>query len=378
MDNRNKYNLNKLLFQSNKNENNLDKKLSLETILNSSSEFFSTKKLIYDSDWVLCELEKFKEATTITYEELLPEKASYNFSVSLNIDEQYLPFLNFDVLVKTIPEQMVTGVGEFTFTSLREIDFKLYEINGVTSMVKAYWDYPVYEDTCCPWQRVLVGYEQTGFWGNPQPSGLYSESHEFFPDGKGYGTKNWHDYSWGLKYPASNFPVPISENPSYILPYGSYTPANPLNFLYTAYGWSGSPPESPPTGTFFWEQTGLTDFNGLINIYGYTEARAILNKYYPDIVVSEEDNPPYHAYEIIRSKTIKSCNQQILINKLGDNQFRIDVTGYFLLLSKAITETIWSDSENPTYEPNGEDLFSKLKVYFNPSIKTKKLINYNK
>ena len=134
MTNQNKFNLNKLLFQSNKNNIDLDNKINSDAILNPSNEFFSRTKLIYESDWILCELEKIKEATALNYEELLPEKAKYNFSVELDVPETHLSFLKHNILSKTVPEQLLRGVGEFNFTSLKEINLRLYDWKGVTAI----------------------------------------------------------------------------------------------------------------------------------------------------------------------------------------------------------------------------------------------------
>ena len=326
MVNQNKFNLNNLQFKSNKNQIDLNTKIQIQKNLKNTNEYFSTPKLVYYSDWVLCELEKIKSATSLNEGDLLPEKANYSFSINLNIPEAYLPFLKFDVLAKTLPEQQIIGTGEFNYSSLREVAFQTYNWKGFTQII--YFPPPPEH--------------------LPQPSLLYID--------RPFGEFGAREYTF--KYATEHFPVPQGQG-EYILPGGLEDYSD--EFYLTQY----------------WETSATWNFNELVAYFGYSEAVDILNESYPNIITTEDEGD-YHAYEIVYNPAVETCNQQTIINKLGEDNFQININGYFLLLSPAITLTEWSDPLAPTYEPGGEDLFASLRVYFKQPLQTININNYDK
>ena len=92
------------------------------------------------------------------------------------------------------------------------------------------------------------------------------------------------------------------------------------------------------------------------------------------IITTFDGGPPYHAYKPISENVIVTANQQEIINNLNptnNNSFRYDIKGHMLLLSEANTEATYSDNDNPTYVPSGEDIQVKLKVYYDSKLNTK-------
>ena len=153
--------LNKLKYNSDKNKHNLIKANGVN--INAISDFYNKINLYYDTDWQASELELFNEATSTTKDVLLPQKAKYEFSFIVNAKEQYLPFIHWNIIAKTVPEQDVRGVGEFTFTGLREIVLSTYQWQGITQL-STYagqdWQWSgVFYPRNAPYKEHLAGYQ---------------------------------------------------------------------------------------------------------------------------------------------------------------------------------------------------------------------------
>ncbi|MHA1832314.1 MAG: hypothetical protein ACTSWR_12330 [Candidatus Helarchaeota archaeon] len=425
MGNQGKYKFNNLEYKTNKNNLEVDRKENKELELKSIPELISQPKVLYDSGWEVCTLEKYNEAVSTTYEEFLPQKATYDFTQRIRLAEDYLPFLRYYILFKTVPEQSLKNVGEFTFTSLRDLQLQLYDWQGITQEITTYnlspfqffpasgWRYVFYDDRSLSAIPINLGGSASDFWSPPpQPSGAYeyqaywntikivnvlsgigpyplSADGTQINSGAGWTSLNtWingvYD-TYGLaddfqcqfhasasasntfRVDANNYPVPIGVNANYVLPYNTGTDQNEYS-----------------TATYpnqYWIAGNTATFDELINIYGwsYSDAEDVFIKFYPNVILThDEDSGEYHAYEQVENNVIKSCNQQIFYDKLDTKEFNIRVKGEALLMSKAITETSYSDPNNPTYEPNGEDLYVRLVLIVEPKIRTLKIKNYDK
>ena len=425
MGKRNQYNLNTFEHKTNKNKNDLDNKENEELELTNIPELFSSPKVLYDSGWEACTIEKYEEAVSTTYEELLPEKATYNFTERIKIKEDYLPFLRYHVLFETVPEQSLRNVGEFTFTSLSDLQLQLYDWQGITQQITLYnlspfqrfpatgWRYSFKDDSSITTLPINLGGSVTDFWSPPpQPTSAYEYEaywtsikivnilsgigpYKLSTDGTQVKTgdvwvslnewvnsvytqygidpsfqSNFHvaaSVSNTFRVDATNYPVPIGTDADYELPYNTGT--NQSQYSTETY------PDQ------YWLAGSTATFNELINTYGwsYDDAEELFNDFYENVIITQdEDSGEYHAYEQVENTVIKSCDQQIFYDKLDTREYDITVKGNALLMSKAITETSYSDPTSPTYEPNGEDLFIRLIITCEPKIRVAKINHYEK
>jgi len=329
MRNQKKFSLNKLQLDTDLNKKELKEKKSDVIIVKPTADFVSRATLVYETDWATCELEKIPQAVSTTIEELLPEKAKYEYIFELDIPEKYLQYLNFNVLAKTIPEQNVTGVQEFNFTSLQEVAIDVYKWLGRTQIIGSYQtaNLPTTPPPASLYNRIQY----------PTTPGWYFVNITFIP--------NNHDY----------FGCPEDE-----VPPGGVDPSTtefPLNY---------------------WDGLGRKTFQDFYSHFGnYDDAVENLNKYYDTIFFTPEaDGPPYHSYIAVTNNDVCVGDKQVIINKLATDKFQIKITGNFLLLSKAVTETTWSDPSFPTYEPQGDDMQTRLRVYLDPTLNTITYENY--
>jgi hypothetical protein len=320
----NKLNLNKLQFISDKNKTNLKNKSSKPLDNRPSSEFLSKSILVHETDWSVCKLEKINEAVSTTIDELLPEKAKYEYSFELDIPENYLHYLNFNVLAKTIPEQQIVGVGTYDFTSLREILLNTFSWNGVLyseGLVAQGQSYPPVPPPGAYYDTLVETVDYGGIFFTHWLY-LFTAYSTVFPAPAEIGTPGGDD-GWGT--------------------------------------WTWNETEFDQS----WTNTGQTTFQGLLGTYTYEEASDIMSTYYPNIIITaEDDGPPWKCYELITNKTVQTSDKQVLITKVGTNRFSFKISGHFMLISKAIDETSWSDPDVPTYEPRGSDMHTRLKVFF--------------
>lgn len=334
MFNHKKFNIPKLNVESLKIDYNLQKKKPSEIVIKSIDESFNISQIVYETDWAIATLTKIPEATSTTIEELLPEKADFSYSFQLNIPEKYLPFLKFDVLAKTIPDQDIQGVKKFNYTSLEEVGLKIY-------------NFPAH------WIGGIGPVNANNPPDVPPPSFLYHQDLEYFD----IGGVPWVRWVYYFIPRSQNFPVPDGD----VLP-GGLTDWS--NEEYSPAQWVGGTPKT---------------FQELIVLIGQDEARDSLTEWYPDIIMTPEvDGPPWKSYRAVSTKKVEIATKQVIINKLGEDNFNITVKGYFLLLSKAITETTWSDPLYPTYEPQGQDLHICLKVFFKNLLRTNNYQGYIK
>lgn len=410
-----------LLDQISQNKNDLAKKTQQNLIPKLYDYNLSRSKIIYDTNWLCNELEYIDGAVTTTYELELPQKVPYDFSFDLKIPESYLPFLTFDVLAKTTPTQNIVGVGEYIYSSLKPVHVQLYDWAGNTS-VEAVADlspsdpldngFGWWMDEGSPPSVPPVGLPdpEIAIPHLPKPSSAYETYSAFteisipswyIPGGRGpwdlnkngsevyyndewVSLSSWATIMWNLYHnmygqvyfyvtaysatyfipePVLNFPIPVGDK-SYSFPNGTTTDTSNCDEYW---------------GSQYWVTGDLEDFNDYVTLVGYNEAKNTFIKYYPDIVyTAEEDGPPYNAYESSTTEVVQSCEQQIIIDKIAKDNFRFRIRGYLLLVSKSTVETEYSDPILPTYQPNGEDMYVRLKVYYDSWLHQFNLINYKK
>lgn len=377
-----KQKLNRITLQQNKNIIGIQKKQSSPFASLGRNTRYKTSKILYESDWAVADdREKIDSAITQEKGLLLPEKLNYSFSIDLNIAEQFLPYLQIELLAKTPPDMQMKGVFNYISSGKREISFWLYDWNGIGQM------------------------SLSGCGDTPQPV----EAYDLIPaDPTPPPTAPF----WLFHYPTSNFPVPIGTDPSYLLPVAKdYIYPNQL--IYDICG-------SPAFAYSSWSNVGSATFHELINLVGgdVDDAKDILNAYdnmtYSDelpnfkghvdnindlpltgneendfyiqdnvsiyrVWNSEESSGTidnwisagasiYKAYQNIYTEQIVTAQQTKKITKISDSNYNLLFEGYILLLSEAKTQTSWSDLLTPTYEPNGGDIELKAQVYIkNPA-----------
>lgn len=414
-----KFSLSNLDISVNKIDKQLFDKKNKELLLKANNKTLARHKLIYDSDWVVNEIEDINGAVSTTYEELLPQKVPYDFSFDLQIPEGLLPFLRYDVIAKTTPTQDVRGVGVFNFSSLREVSLQLYDWAGITEILApanlspwgggdtgfGWWESEYEPKSSVP--PVALPNPEIAIPHLPKPESAYETVSEFisvyitsvgsfwigpyalnangsqvYVGGEWMSLSSWIDSAFVTYHPGSHimsflvyarsrttfeppiydFPIPISSNATYSFPQGTTTDeSNCDEYFFSQY----------------YVADEIVDFNTYVILVGYDEASEVFTDYYPNVIITaEEDGPPYKAFENITVQTIKTCNQQIIIDKVADDNFRFRIKGYLLLVSPAVTETSYSDPTLPTYQPQGEDLFVRLKVYYNSQSIQKKNAQY--
>lgn len=376
------------------------KKTSKKQTQRSASQFNNQSNIIYDSGWVPAELENIKEATSRTEGTLLPQKAKYSFSVPLKIDEKLLPFIDFQIIARTHPNQTVKGVEKYVYTGLKEVQMDLFDWQGVTSIASGGSDggftdvpfsspeqhdlgvsLPTIDDLTVPppeecyevesvWSTVAVPSLGTGIGPDP----LSDDGTIVFPDtvNEVTLTEYFEDLIdlWGasfmnvqfgyastvsFKHRHVDFPVPNDPDFDFNLPCAS---EDPDEFSTETY------PDQ------YWEQTATSTFNDLINVHGFTysEAKDIFDEFYPIIFITpEDDGPPWKAFLEIDINTVEKAAKTVKVTKEGEN-FTHKIYGHLLLESPANKETEFSDENFKTYEPNGEDLEIKLLSYYKQPI----------
>lgn len=413
-----KHIINKLKLDSSKNKNAIDNKDVDYILFKSSNEFHTRSKLTYDSDWEVCVLENYAEATSLTEGTLLPQKATFDFEFTLDMPESFLPHIRWNVLAKTVPEQVVKGVGEFVFTSLREIVMSVWQWQGITQLIGTAGDVSdlLANGATAP-NPTLPPYVLT----KPTPQSAYSQSHEYtkvyFPAGSG---QTWDtnedgtilDPGQASETLLADFLVQYRINwhiPDLTMVGCTWTIRETVDFIpdtwfYKPFNDDSIDPDFPngttdtdrDGGTQYWEQEQLYTFNEfMVNdgvTWGYPGVGTIEDKYDYVVDIFEEYYPAekslitsypattYHAYRPVEENVVVSGIQQELISCLDithKNSFKYRIKGYMLLLSEANTLTSYSDLDNPTYEPNGEDLFVRLKVYYDSKLNTKSITQYN-
>jgi len=417
--------LNKLKYNVEKNKHNVELKKPYNIDVKSANEFFSKTKLVYETDWQVCELEQFNEATSTTKGTLLPEKAKYDFSFELGIPESHLPFIRWNVIAKTVPEQIIQGVGAFIFTSLKEILLDVYQWKGVTQLSKYNGSDSrsgVFFPRSEPSSTVGPG------WGSPivipNPTSAY-ETVDYVSSVRAISDlMQWYDvrrnehgeyfvYSGGAWITYYQWTYNMSTHPWYDPVHGTtvwYKYGQEVNFIPDTWLYPPSDDDTVewefPNGTTddtdrdstptypnqYWDKKyPLKTFSWFLTTdgadWGYPGGATTEDKYdytydvfkewYPgekSIITTFDGGPPYHAYKPISENVIVTANQQEIINNLNptnNNSFRYDIKGHMLLLSEANTEATYSDNDNPTYVPSGEDIQVKLKVYYDSKLNTK-------
>jgi len=304
---------------------NLKKEAELKSI--PANEFYKNAKLIYESDWINAELEDIDSSMSVTKGTLLPERAKYAFSIRLNTNSDFLPYIIAEVQAKTNPDILLRGIYKFTQTAYKPVQFTTYDWHGITFTSGCFGD---------PGLNM------------PQPHELYDHS-----------TGNVCPCSFRL--PTEDFPVPIGTHASFELPRKDILGyENRLIFPLDCSGGSA-------TGEAYWEVSGLKEFSDLITIFGLEEAKEIITDNYQNIIFSEESTPK-QALEVIETERIVTGNQIKKFLKQTDTNYTLEVSGDFLLISPANDETAWSNPYYPTYQPHGGDLEVKLNVYgINPN-----------
>jgi hypothetical protein len=363
--------LNRLTLQQNKNVVNIKKKESNPFTSLARNTHYKSSKLLFESDWTIAEREKITSAVTQEKGLLLPEKLNYNFSVDLDVTEEFLPYVQVELLVRSNPDTQVKGVYQYTSSGKREIDFNLYKWLGIT-------------------QASLFPCGDT-----PQPFDAY----DFIPANPPTAP------FWKFKYKTSKFPVPDGTDPSYLLPVAhKYLEPNGLRYLICGSQFYSA-----------WDTDGYATFHELIALVGgdINDAKDILKAYdnisYDDELpnfkghvaninalplTGNEENDFYvqdnigifrvwtsenpigeienwasagsaipKAYQTTYAEQVETAKQTKKIIKISDNKYNLSFDGYLLLLSEAKTTTSWSELLTPSYEPNGGDIEIKAKVY---------------
>lgn len=325
-----------------------------------ATEFFKNAKIIYESDWIKQEFEKISEAVSTTKGTLLPVRIPYAFSIRLNSTENFLPYIQAEIQIKTNPDHIIEGVYPFKYTAYKEVQFHIYQWHGIT-----------YTSSCCP-----------------QPSQAYSHTGEGCP--------------CGFLYPIVDFPVPVGSHHTHVLPVGANLVGYENRLIYSI---GGGYSES------WWEDSGIIDFTTLVSKFGLEQAKQIVDDNYENIVYSDEapnfkgsvgtlEELPltgnmtgdiwivwstYYqwtkdesegtledwkntgisspkAYEYIEQDIVVTGYQSKKFLKQKDNNYILEVIGDVLLISPANNLTSYSNLL-PTYEPIGGDIEIKLIVY---------------
>ena len=305
--------INQISFKQDKNETQLNNKaVNVESLIPTPTNLIPAISL-YDSDWVDVIPEDIVGATTQVENYELPQKVPFEFSFNLEVPEVYLPFVNIAILAKPSTDQKVIGSGQFIFSSLREVTLTLYTWKGATQALGA-----VVPPNPIP--------------PPPSPSGCY------------VNVGVYPVFIYNFKHQAIHFPVPNDTQST--LPCGALFPG--------------------AGGMQYWESEGEFTFQEYMNLgYTYTQTKALMSQYYPEIFVTPESHGvPYKCYRRIDTDTVVSGDEKIKVTKTDAKNFQYSVYGNLLLVSPAITETTWSDPDFPTYKPDSTSLSTRLKVFF--------------
>jgi hypothetical protein len=351
-------------------------------------------RILYDSGWQESINEDIASAFTTTQNLELPQRATYQFDFTLNIEEHQLPFISYKLITETTEGQDVRGVGQFTYNGYRELSLNLYDWKGTTQVIDVldlspdnpsdngfgYW----VEEGATTIPLTLPAPTITP----PSPTDCYETTssfstiaalsigggigpYELSPDGStviiSVGVEqSYADWIQSLfdtfnpmsgiiniyvtayqtasfKHRINDFPIPLNEDGTemFSLPCGDVDPAQ-------------------------WEFDTTATFDDLITLKGYTyqEAFDLFSEYYPEIYITPEDaGQPYKAFEVFESEVIESGKNTVQITKLKTG-FEFKIFGDLLIISPANTETDFSDPLVPTYKPNADPINIKLLVFY--------------
>ena len=404
------WNLKKLKYEADKNKFSLEDKESKVLFEKKINEVTVPDKPFFDSGWSASEIVSLEGSYTQEFEKKLPQKAKFNYSELINFSANMLPFLKYRLFFKIgdgsseekiyETEQQLIGVGKFDFSSLKEVIYNLYEWQGVTYQGSSSEGWsgwvengeslgsaPVW-DPSFELPEPQSAYEKSNYWVRIRVTSIGTGlgPYNLSPDGTMVRTSTspevWTPY---LEWLNSVF---VTYNPpsgaifieaeaawanDFIYPFYFIIPTN-TEISYSFPGNTDDNPDSHSTIAYpsqYWESQGFKTFQELLTdgTYTYSEALSIVTDYYPELIVTqEEEGPPYYSYEIIEEEKVVTGNQFFTIKKVDDDQFRINVNGYTLLLSKANKETSFSKEIAPTYEPEGDKVYTRLILYFQPNI----------
>lgn len=401
------WNLKKLKFQTDKNKFSLENKESKSIFEKNIKEVTVPDKAFFDSGWIASEIVSCEGAYTQEFEKMMPQKAKFDYSELINFTPNMLPFLKYRLFFRTgngseeekiyETEQELITVGQFNFSSLREVNYQICEWQGITSMSGSWSGWGGWINEPTPLPAITPGYPAQEY---PQPESAYTRSNYWVnvrvtsigmglgpfllnPEGTMVRTsvvpEVWTPYlEWQQSvfdtYGVSSYSIEAGNAWGYGFNYDYIFPI-PLNteIPYTFPGGTTDNTETHSTPTYqsqYWERQSITQFQGLVSTYGsYNKALSIVTDYYPELIVTPSDEgPPYYSYEIIEEERVVTGNKFFTIKKVNDEQFRININGHVLLLSKATKETDFSKEIAPTYEPEGDKVYTRLILYFQPNI----------
>ena len=400
-----KFKIQKLDFKQDQGDNELTNKQIQEIFIKDNLQILNSPKIV-QLQTITAELQNIPGATTQDENVKLPQEALYDFSFNLPVPETYLPFFNIELISDldlVLPEDFddtgapireVIGVGEFEYSSLREISVQLYDWKGVTNVTAGAGSFGGFTDiplsaphvglpsfslivpapTDCYntdvfWSAVsfpLIGSginniptDRTGsilFPGTPSETSLsdYTQNladiWNITSTSVVFGATQTIDF----KFESIDFPVPFNpDNPDeFTVPCGSTDPDEDSTI------------ENPDQ---YWESQGFVTFQELIDTKGYTyqEAKNIIQGSYPTIFITpESEGEPFKAYTRQESTVIETARQNIQIIQNSENNYTVNVFGHLLLTSIANKETDFSDEDFPTFEPDGKPPSITLKVFF--------------
>jgi len=403
-----KYKVNTIKSRQNNTEQVLIQKDQKSLDSRDARKVIKKPVLLYDSDWILAEKEDISSAISQEEGTLLPERALYDFETTLNVPEKFLQDLKIEVLTRSEPEANIQGVFPYIGSAKRELSFQLYDWHGITyTNTIVIWLFETYWENGILIITDILSPQYFGCLEPPQPVDAYDFEYTI----NYYGEEYDEHYVWTFKYPITDFPVPIGQDPTYHLPVAEeYVYPNVLE--YTRCG--------DPAPDSYWTQGATKQFYEVVAIYGLQEAKDLLNESYNNITYSDEsdsfkgevpnkeslpltgnergdyyistdisvyyvwsiDEPDgtiddwvsagasiYKAYETIFTPEVATSNQIKKITKLSGTSAILNVSGDVLLISPANTETIYSDPLFPTYQATtGGDVEIRLKVYIdNPN-----------
>jgi hypothetical protein len=354
------YNLNLYKLFSDKNKNNVDEKSNVPFIQSSINEVIGSNFIVHQSEWEPATLVNIPEATSLTINTILPEKAVFSHSFNLNITENQLPFLKFDILAKTLPNHQLSAAQKFDYTGLKEVNFQLFTFHGVVS--DGSWSWWWY----WPWDNPRWVFKPHDTLH--QPDEAYNREITFYPEGLGGMTKDaeFIDSIFVAIDRRRYFPLPLGSQKEFQLPcLNNYRLPNKFEYTRTMYNVFGEIIEYQPNESY-WDPGGIVTFQEYAVLMGsYSAAKSVFTKHYPDILITPQgDGPPWKAFESLVNTKVESTNKQVIIKKIAENQYNITVNGHLLLLSEATVQPWWSDTNFPTYIPSSGDVETRLKVYY--------------
>lgn len=386
------------------NETNLTRKSDQIIELKTVPENLSIAKAIYDSGWLLTEIEDITGAYSQTENLLLPQRANFDFSFTAKIPIEYLPYLSFQLVTQTADDQTIQGVGQFIYTGLQEVLLNLYDWKGVTYVAGVldlspdnpsengfgYWvsegataipialpnpDLAFPPPSFCYtreayWTHIEVRSVGGSFFGynlsrdgkyvltGADPSPTYAEWVQYLFDtyNPGSGIINLNvtaAQDINFSYPVNDFPIPID-------------PDDPEAFGFPCASDDPGEFSTPTYPSQYWEQQSTATFQDLLNFHGYTytEAANLFNQLYPALYITpEEQGAPYKAYKVISQTKIESGKKITQINQRGNEEYDIRIYGNLLIVSPADTPTDFSDENNPTFKPNSDPIQIRLVTY---------------